>query len=147
MMNILTKITQLLETEKLCFLATSYKDRPHLSLMNFTYLAEEKLVILSSRADTTKVRYIKNNPKIALLLYHSGNNGEIPVSCTLHGTATVLQADKEMYYRDIHLKKHKDMGAFIEGDNVSIITVKLRHATLSDLEDRVYNWTAENDVL
>ena len=124
-------------------MATSYQDLPHVSLMNFTYLKEENLVILSSREDTTKVRYMKKNREIALLLCHLEGSGYPPVSCTLYGTATVLHSDKELFYREIHYRKHKDMSKFITGDNVSIITVHLKHATLSDLEDRVYDWTGE----
>jgi hypothetical protein len=114
--------------------------------MIFTYLAEEKLIILSSRADTTKVRHMENNQEVALLLYRLQGSGKSAVSCTLHGKATVLQPGKDTYYREIHHKNHKDLSIFITGDNVSIITVNIKHATLSDLEDRVYNWTAENSV-
>ncbi len=142
----LPEILKLLQTENFCFLATSYQDLPHLSLMNFTYLTEENLIILSSRADTTKVRYMKKNPETALLLCHLEGNEQPAVSCTLYGTATVLQADKDLYYREIHYKNNKDMGKFIRGDNISIIMFQIKHAAISNLDDRVYSWTANSNT-
>jgi general stress protein 26 len=139
-MNMPEEIEKLLKTENFCILATSYQDHPHVSLMNFTYLEEENLILLSSREDTTKVRNIKNNPEVALLLYNLGGNGEGPVSCTIHGTSTVAGSYSEGQYRAHHYKKHLHMGTFIEGENISMITIEIKHAALSDVEDKVRTW-------
>ena len=146
-MEIIDQLLKLLEREKFCFLATSYEDHPHVSLMNFTYLQEEKLIILSSRANTTKVKYIKKNPSVALLLYSLGGEGQPPVSCTLYGTAHVVSPDKDRLFRESHYGKHRDMGNFIEGENISVITVRIEHAALSDLDDSVHTWTPGSTVI
>jgi nitroimidazol reductase NimA-like FMN-containing flavoprotein (pyridoxamine 5'-phosphate oxidase superfamily) len=133
------QILKLLKEEKFCFLATSYQDHPHVSLMNFTYLQEEELIVLSSRANTTKVKYIEKNPAVALLIY-SLSEGPSSVSCTLYGLANVVNPDKDHHYRDSHYSKHRDMGKFITGENISIITVRISNAALSDLDDSVRTW-------
>lgn len=139
-MNVPVEIEKFLMSEHFCMLATSYQDHPHVSLMNFTYLEEENRIILSSREDTTKVKNIMKNPEVALLLYSLGGNGDKPVSCTIHGTATLVDPDRDQYYRSHHYKKHIQMGAFIEGENISIITVEIKHAALTDVEDKVRTW-------
>jgi general stress protein 26 len=140
MMAVPEQILKLLEEEKFCFLATTYQDHPHLSLMNFTYFKEEELIILSSRANTTKVKYIEKNPAVALLLYSLGDGGQSTVSCTLYGLANVLNPAEDHRYRDSHYSKHKDMGKFITGENIAIITVRINNVALSDLDDRVKTW-------
>lgn len=139
-MNIPAEIVKLLQRENFCILATSYQDHPHVSLMNFTYKDEEELIVLSSREDTIKVKNINNNPEVALLFYNLGDNKEAPISCTIHGTATVVGSDRDAHYRKLHYNKHRHMGAFIEGENISIITVSIKHAALSDVEDKVRTW-------
>ncbi len=140
-MNMPVEIERLLKTENFCFLATSYQDCPHVCLMNFTYLADEELIILSSREDTTKVNHIKKNPDVSLLLYSLGGSGEMHIICTPDGMATLVRPESETHYRDYHYKKHPHMGTFIMGKNISMVTVRIKHAVLSDVEDKVRTWT------
>jgi hypothetical protein len=135
------EILQLLESEKFCFLATTYQDAPHISLMNFTYLAADETIILSSRADTTKVSNLRSNPAAAVLLCRFGREYP-PISCTLYGTATVLPPGQDQPYRDLHLARHQDMASFILGEHIAIITVRLTSASLSDRQDHVRLWAA-----
>ncbi len=135
-------VLYLLQKEKLCSLATSYGDNPHVCLMNFTYLVEEDLIILSSRTNTTKVLHMEKNPSVALLLYSLGGQGEESKSCTLYGKATILPAENDRFYREAHHKNHPAMGTFITGENISIIIVRIEHAALSDQADHVQTWSA-----
>ena len=139
-MKIPEEMVKLLRREKFCVLATSHQDHPHASLMNFTYLEEEKMIIMSSREDTAKVQNIKENPEVALLLYDLGEGGEAPVSCTIHGSATLAGPESYAHYRERHYQKHQQMGAFIQGENISMIAVSIKHAALSDVEDKVRTW-------
>ena len=145
-MNIPPEILALLEAEKFCFLSTSYRDRPHVCLMNFTFLKDEALIILSSRLDTIKVKNILKNPTVALLFHNLGNGEEIPVSCTLYGTASVLPPDQDVPYREIHYQNHQDMGTFIMGSNICIIGVGIQGATLADIKDRVRTWSTADSL-
>lgn len=140
-MTLPTEILSLLKSENFCFLATSYQDHPHVSLMNFTYLEDEGLIIISSRRDTTKVSHIRKNPDVAVLLYNLGTEGKMPVSCTIYGTATEVSSDRSHLYREKHYKKHAHMGKFIVGENISVITIRINSTSLSDVEDRVRSWS------
>ncbi len=143
-MNLPAEMLRLLNGEKFCTLATSYANRPHAFLMVFTYLPPENLLIMSSRTDSGKVKHLKENPEVALLLYNTGKGGEPPISCTLYGTATVLPTANDSYYRESHYERHRDKGTFIKGKNISIISVKLRNAVMSDAKDSVHTWAAED---
>jgi nitroimidazol reductase NimA-like FMN-containing flavoprotein (pyridoxamine 5'-phosphate oxidase superfamily) len=143
-MPIPQEIVNLLQTEKLCFLATSHLDQPHASLMNFTYLAEEGCIIISSRPDTAKMKNIVNNPEVALLLYSLGENKTPVLGCTLHGKATVLPADQARNFREAHYRHHPDMGPFIEGDNIAVVLIRINRAAISDLKDHVRTWDNSN---
>ncbi len=143
-MNLPPEMLGLLNGEKLCTLATSYANRPHAFLMVFTYLPPENLLILSSRTDSSKVKHIKANREVALLFYSTGTEREPPISCTLYGTASVLTPANDSYYRESHYNHHRNKGAFIKGENISIITIKPRHAVMSDTQDRVKTWAAED---
>lgn len=48
-MEISKDVKDLLINEKLCIMATSWEDKPYLSLMNFTYLEENKVVLSTRR--------------------------------------------------------------------------------------------------
>lgn len=142
-MNLPLEMLRLLKGEKFCTLATGYSNRPHAFLMVFTYLSSENLIIMSSRTDSSKVKHIERNPEVALLLYNTGKDDEPPISCAFYGTALVLSPAKDNYYRESHYDNHRDKGVFIKGDNISIITVKLRHAVMSDAQDNVNTWAEE----
>ncbi len=142
-MNIPPEVSKLLKEEKFCSLATSYQDQPHVSLMNFTYLPKEGVVILSSRPNTTKVHHIKNNPEAALLLFSPGGEGGSPLSCTLYGTASLAEGEKESFYREAHYQKNRDMGQFIMDEDIRIIIVNIRKVALTDVKDRVRTWSVK----
>lgn len=131
----------LLENEKLCFLSTSYQDRPHVSLMNFTYLQEEEQIILTSRSDTTKVTYMRQNPYVALLFTRFSGEEYPPASCTVYGEAHIEDGHKDSVYRQAHLQRHPGMEAFITGENIAVITVKLQRASIADIQDQVTRWS------
>ncbi len=143
-MSMPVEVEKFLNTENFCFLATSYQDDPHVCLMNFTYLAAEELIILSSRKDTTKVNHITKNSAVSLLFYSLGESGEMQMSCTLNGSATLVSPASDTHYRNYHYKKHPHMGAFIIGENISVITVRIHHAALADVEDKVRTWTQDS---
>lgn len=143
-MTIPETMRTLLEKEKRCFLSTSYHDRPHVSLMNFTYLHEEELIILTSRADTTKVSYIHHNPYVALLFTRLSGEGSPPASCTVYGKAHVVDPSQDSVYRQAHLQRHPGMEAFITGESIAVVTVQIQRASIATIQDQVSSWSADN---
>lgn len=140
-MTIPEKLLTLLEKEKLCFLSTSHQDQPHVSLMNFTYLAERQVIILTTRADTTKMSYMNHNPHVALLFTHLSDTNRPPVSCTVYGKAHVVASHQDDFYRQAHLQRHPNMESFIMGDHISVVTVHIQHGSIANIQDQVSNWS------
>lgn len=143
-MSLPKKVLELLKTEKLCSLGTSCQGQPHVSLMCFTYLEKEGMVILGSSPRTTKVENIKHNPKVSLLIYNMTSlGGEYPMSCTLHGTAAIVDTSQDQYFKDKHHQNNPHMVFFTTGDKIVIITVTIERSILSDATDRVWIWSAK----
>ena len=142
-MGIPKEVINLLKTEKFCFLATSYRDQPHVCLMNFTFMEDDGLIILSSREKTTKVDHIRRNPSVSLLLYNLGKSKDASLSVTLNGKATIVNNADETRYREMHYRKNSDMSSFIKGDNILIIAVNIDHGLIADSRDSVFEWSVE----
>ncbi len=142
-MSIPNEVSNLLKTEKFCFLATSHRDQPHVCLMNFTFIEDDGVVILSSREETTKVDHIKKNPAVSLLLYNLGKSIDASLSVTLNGTATIANNSDDARYREEHYRKNSDMESFIKGDNILVIAVKIDHGLISDYRDSVFEWSLQ----
>lgn len=131
-MDIPNDVKDLLENNKLCTMATSWDNKPYLSLMNFTYVEEEKKVILSSRKNSIKYNNIQKNKHISLLLFSSSNE----LSATLLGTAITMEDKKDKNYRELHMEKN-NMPQFILGDNIGIILFSIEQIIVSNNQDQV----------
>ncbi|MEN1758882.1 pyridoxamine 5'-phosphate oxidase family protein [Anoxynatronum sibiricum] len=140
-MTIPVKLLTLLKNEKLCFLSTSHQDHPHVSLMNFTYLPEKNVIILTTRVDTTKMSYMNHNPHVALLFTHLSDTNRPPVSCTVYGKAHVADPTQDNFYRQAHLQRHPGMEPFIMGEHISVVTVHIQHGSIANIQDQVSNWS------
>lgn len=131
-MDIPKDVKDLLENNKLCTMATSWDNKPYLSLMNFTYVEEENKVILSSRKNSKKYNNIQRNKHISLLLFSSSHE----LSATFLGTAMTMEDKKDKNYREMHMKKN-NMPQFILGDNIGIILFSIEQIIVSNNQDQV----------
>ncbi len=136
------EVLRLLNNQKFCFLGTSYTEKPHVSLMNFTYCPEEKVIILSSRKDTAKVIHIRGNPNVSILVSNLADNSSNPISCTIQGSAKILKPGDDARFREKHYNKNRDMSGFIIGKNIIVIKVEISHILVSDSHDKVWEWPA-----
>lgn len=138
-MVITKKIIELLQGEKVCYLATCKDNEPYLSLMNFTFDEESQRVILSSRRNSKKFKNILNNREVSLLL-HNDNPGtalEDIISVTINGKAYEEKDDQKDYYQKLHATKHNDRHQFIIGDEIAILSVSIDKINTSDIHDQV----------
>ena len=140
-MDLPADVRTLLTTERRCVLATSSGDTPHASLMNFTYLDGEGVIIMSAGADTRKVENIRANPRVALLLSESNADGTAPVGCTLTGRARIVVPGCTDDYRRRHRHRHPGIAPFLDPANTAIIAVEITGATLADSRGGVRHWT------
>lgn len=131
-MNLSKEVKDLLINEKLCIMATSWQDRPYLSLMNFTYLEADNKVILTTRRNSKKYDNILKNKYISLLVFSSIEG----LSVTLLGTAQTLAENEEKVYRDLHMGKN-NMPQFILGEGIGLIVFDIENIVISDSQDQV----------
>lgn len=131
-MDIPKNVKDLLKNKKFCTMATSWENKPYLSLMNFTYVEAENKVILSSRIDSKKYSNIQKNKNISLLL-SSITDG---ISATFLGTAVTMEDNEGEQYREMHIKKN-NMPQFIIGDNIGLIIFSIEEIIISDSKDQV----------
>ena len=133
-MKITKEITTLLKNNKLCSMATCSDEQPYLSLMNFTYLESENIVILSSRKNSRKYNNIQKNKNISILVASDSPKK----SATFLGTALTINTgdEKEEYYKKMHMK-NCGMPQFILGDEISLIIFEIEEIIVSDSQDNV----------
>ena len=140
-MEIPKVIKDLLENEELCAMATCSENQPYISLMNFTFVEEENIVILSSRRDSKKYSNIQNNKNVSLLF-----SSPQKISATFLGTAVAIENDvEEKHYKELHMKIN-NMPQFILGDNVGIIAFNIDKIIVSDNEDQISVVKANKEV-
>ncbi|MFW6282105.1 MAG: pyridoxamine 5'-phosphate oxidase family protein [bacterium] len=133
-MEIPKEIKNLLKNNKLCSMATCSDEQPYLSLMNYTYLESENMVILSSRKNSKKYSNIQKNKNISILV----SSDSPKKSATFLGKALTINTGdkKEEYYKKIHIR-NCDMPQFILGDELSLIIFEIEEIIVSDSQDNV----------
>ncbi len=136
-MQLPPEASRLLREQKLCVLCTSAQDLPHASLMAFTYLPEEKVVIFATRRETTKSENITRNPRVALLVFGGIEEAGVSLSCTIEGTAHFVPDAQAEVYRAVHHRRHPNLPSFTEESDVAFVRVVFDRVTLADKQDRV----------
>eukprot|EP00620_Florenciella_sp_RCC1587_P023686 CAMPEP_0182559664 /NCGR_PEP_ID=MMETSP1324-20130603/2698_1 /TAXON_ID=236786 /ORGANISM="Florenciella sp., Strain RCC1587" /LENGTH=243 /DNA_ID=CAMNT_0024771945 /DNA_START=66 /DNA_END=798 /DNA_ORIENTATION=- len=132
-------VVKLLDSASLCYLSTTHGGAPHLSLMHFTYVQHEELIVFTTRRNTLKHRNLVKSPDVAILIHDfpgltsegqvlDGEGGEKTYSrtyaVTLYGRAYVLEegSDSERL-REKHLARQPESAVFIKGDDIAVVTV------------------------
>jgi len=94
------RVARMLESTSLCYLSTFSLDSagepsPHLSLMRFTYVRGEEVVLISTQRRTKKYEQMCNSPAVAVLVHDfpedgrgeaDARRGSGSLSITLNGT-------------------------------------------------------------
>ncbi|KAK3271081.1 hypothetical protein CYMTET_20549 [Cymbomonas tetramitiformis] len=134
-------IKNILLYARLTFLATSIDDNPHLSLMNFTYVKEEEVIVMSTAKHTKKFDFIQKQPNVSLLFHDfaaEGDSGQraCTYSITLNGAAKIVTCPIEREkYRALHLQKNAEYPQFIVGDHIEIVVVYVQSARVCNVHD------------
>eukprot|EP01082_Thalassiosira_pseudonana_P015090 g13567.t1 g13567 contig82:22434-23376(+) len=125
----------------------------HLSLMRFTYLPEEEMIVMSTNKYTKKYEMLEKQSGVALLIHDfseasaEGRGGDAKnhltgeYSITLNGTCSVIKdvalAEK---YRAAHLKNNPDYPQFIVGNDIAMLRVDVAMARICNINDQVIKW-------
>ena len=126
--------------------------KTHLCLMNFTYVPEDEIIILTTRRNTTKYQAIEKLDLVTLLIHdfptdkasRAADIGYTKThSITLYGNVSILSGDDAEEMRSKHLKRHgENYSQFIIGENIAVLRVDVSSAKLCNIKDEVTTWEA-----
>ena len=131
-MNIPNYIKSILNDHELCTMATCWQNKPYLSLMTYTYIESENIIVLTTKKDSKKFFNIEKNKNISLLLFSETDE----LSITFLGTATLVTGEKEEYYRAIHMEAN-NRPQFIFGEAIGLILFSIEEIVVSNNKDEV----------
>ena len=146
-------IVDLLQSACLCHMGVTLEDgKTHLCLMNFTYVPEDEIIILTTRRNTTKYQAIEKLDLVTLLIHdfptdkasRAADTGYTKThSITLYGNVSILSGDDAEEMRSKHLKRHgENYSQFIIGENIAVLRVDVSSAKLCNIKDEVTTWEA-----
>ena len=146
-------IIDLLQSACLCHMGVTLEDgKTHLCLMNFTYVPEDEIIILTTRRNTTKYQAIEKLDLVTLLIHdfptdkasRAADAGYTKThSITLYGNVSILGGDDAEEMRSKHLKRHgENYSQFIIGENIAVLRVDVSSAKLCNIKDEVTTWDA-----
>ena len=149
-------IVDLLQSACLCHMGVTLEDgKTHLCLMNFTYVPEEEIIIMTTRRNTTKYQAIQKLDLATLLIHDFPTDKAARAadtayakthSITLYGNVTILSGDDAEQMRSKHLLRHGDKySQFIIGENIAVLQVDVTSAKLCNIKDEVTTWEAIPD--
>ena len=154
----------------LCQLCTCVASAPHVSTMIFTYFEEDRVLIMSSRLDTQKVKNLQQNPRVAVLCHDFPVNAEEfdgttdfstsllekksttrsesrTASATIYGAIRILDPKSGKNARrlqQVHLEKHPNYKQFIEGEGLGVLVLDILNVRMCDIRDKVTSWDRES---
>ena len=149
-------IVDLLQSACLCHMGVTLEDgKTHLCLMNFTYVPEEEIIIMTTRRNTTKYQAIQKLDLATLLIHDFPTDKAARAadkayakthSITLYGNVTILSGEDAEQMRSKHLLRHGDKySQFIIGENIAVLQVDVTSAKLCNIKDEVTTWEAVPD--
>lgn len=130
------KAKEILNKNQQCCLGTLDGEAPYLSLMLYSFIPEQEVVVMSSHRDSSKVKQVLDNPRAAILV-HEAEELENPVSLTLFGNISVQAGQLAESYRDLHRRSHPRQAQFIEGDDIAILLFSPSGGILADRQGGV----------
>lgn len=154
------QVKELLQSNGFVHLGTSYKDVPHVSLMNYTFITEgsDYFIFLTTPKNTQKYSNISQNKNVSILVHdwtltkqqqtpevsdsnsllkflQNLNQNELSqVSATLSGEAQILDSSNPNLdlYKKLHLANNPTAKAFIDGDDIAFVLVKILSSKVAD---------------
>ena len=133
------------------YLATvdAENDTSHLSLMRFTYLEEDGVIVMSTNMNTKKFNMLQNQNGVALLVhdFHQFDDKSTGASITLNGRCYIVEPGPDAdRFRQAHLRANPRYPQFIVGPDIAMLAVEVQKARIADIHDRVTKWSVGEGV-
>eukprot|EP00747_Dinoflagellata_sp_TGD_P168938 gnl/TRDRNA2_/TRDRNA2_196565_c0_seq1.p1 gnl/TRDRNA2_/TRDRNA2_196565_c0~~gnl/TRDRNA2_/TRDRNA2_196565_c0_seq1.p1 ORF type:complete len:245 (-),score=38.78 gnl/TRDRNA2_/TRDRNA2_196565_c0_seq1:120-821(-) len=136
-------LCRLLATGSQCQLATVNEDNtPHLSLMRFSYVEGQDLLVMTTRRNTAKFTNIERHKEVAVILHDFPRSpgDQTCVSVTVKGLLKIESGSQAEWLRKLHADNHPGYEQFIVGDNIAVISIKILQARVCNMRDEVSVW-------
>jgi len=134
---LLSEIKKFIKDSKHCVLATSNEGIPYCSLMAYINNDDCTQIYLASYSDTQKVKNLKKNKNLSLLIDSRGSQS--PKALTIQGE--FLETDKGLYdfvFKKF-LKEHPEMESFLSSEKIEFISVNFKaFMYIKGLEDSYF---------
>jgi general stress protein 26 len=145
-------VKDVLERCKLAYLATvdAENDTSHLSLMRYTYLPEDGVIVMSTNTNTKKFNMLQNQTGVALLVHdfrQFDDGASTGASITLNGRCYIVEPGPDAdRFRQEHLRANPRYPQFIVGPDIAILAVEIQKARIADIHDRVTKWSVGEGI-
>jgi hypothetical protein len=143
-------IVELLSKCRLAYMSTidMEESSSHLSLMSFTFLPEEQVIVLSTQRKTKKYLMLQKQRGVSLLVHDFATAVDGGVAeqyaITLNGTCQIEEGETAELYRAAHLKHNPNYPQFIVGEDIAILAVYITTARICNILDQVVHWNVHD---
>lgn len=130
-------IKELIQTNKICVLATVSDNVPHCSLMSYAVDEHCREIYMATLRNTKKYRNLSTNPSVSLLIDSretSGKDRKLPTKAlTIAGTfQSGMGEQRRTALREALLERHPELEEFFRNPAAEIIVVKVKAVQLLD---------------
>jgi nitroimidazol reductase NimA-like FMN-containing flavoprotein (pyridoxamine 5'-phosphate oxidase superfamily) len=128
---------EMIESNRLCVLATVSESGPHCSLMSYAASEDGTEFYMATDKNTKKYRNLAANPSVSLLIDSRADSAEGRGAATraLTVTGTVrrnLDEPGKKAALEALCRRHPDLKDFLAGSSVEVIAVKINSLQLLD---------------
>jgi nitroimidazol reductase NimA-like FMN-containing flavoprotein (pyridoxamine 5'-phosphate oxidase superfamily) len=130
-------IQALIQTNKICVLATASEGEPHCSLMSYATDDDCREMYMATHKETKKYRNLTANPSVSLLVDSRQDAGAHPAAqtkaLTISGTFQINIDEKKIAAARARLfERHAELKNIFNDSAAEIIIVKIRAVQLLD---------------
>lgn len=127
-------ISDIIQSNHVCVLATVSDGKPHCSLMSYVADADSREIYMITQRETKKYRNLAGNPAVSLLIDTRQTDSQshtkaLTITGIFQGT---IDENKKSNIRTSLLKKNNDLKAFVDDPSVEIIFVQVKAVQLLD---------------
>lgn len=136
----LEKLGKLFSVTQLAVLATDYDGSPYTSLIAFIASENLREIIFATSSDTKKYKYLKGNPRIALLADNRSNavdDFSDAMAVTILGNATELAGAERDHSLRIYSEKLPDLAEFVHSPSCALFRVTVSSYSLVEEFEKV----------
>lgn len=130
-------IRELIESNRICVLATAAERGPHCSLMSYAANEDGTELYMATDTNTKKYRNLAANPSVSLLIdsreERACGSGAATRALTVTGAMQQgLGERKKVTVRETLCRRHPDLKNFFSNPSVEVIVVKINSLQLLD---------------